>query len=184
MGHWGIDDNDNESEDMWGDQESDILHDYIDYLLITDPQRLRNKQQLVEDTKVLVWNVYYELEVGRIVNQRELEYGIKFCFSQEDDYLAKYIEENGSLPELHIPQSSPRITYEEVVNEIGLDPEYGRITSYLNYLKEMDPERLNNRNRLIEDIRLLTYDLFHKLKGRPAEHDELIYVLNVSINAI
>lgn len=182
MGHWGIDHDNDESEDMWGDEESDILDEYIEYLLITDPQRLRNRQQMIEDTKVLIWNVYYEHEIGRTVNQRELEYGLKFCFGQEDNYLDYHLKENGSLPELHTPQQTSWISYAEVQSEIGLDPEAGRITSYLNYLKEMDPERLANRERLVEDTRLLTYDVFHDFKGRPAVREELDFILNASID--
>lgn len=181
MGHWGIDDND-ESEDMWGDEESDILDDYIEYLLITDPKRLMNREQMIADTKVLIWEVYYEHEIGRTVNRRELEYGVQFCFMQADDYLAHYVEQKGSLPELHVPEETPWITYAEVQSEIGLDPETGRITSYLNYLKEMEPQRLSDRERLVEDTRLLTYHVFHDFKGRPAFREELDFILNASID--
>lgn len=71
MGHWSIDKAGEDTDEMWGDSESDITHEYFEYLLITNPHRLLDKENLIEDIKVLVWEIYYELEVGRVVSTRE-----------------------------------------------------------------------------------------------------------------
>lgn len=177
MGHWSI--NNDETEEMWGDEESDILSDYFDYLAVNDPERLKNRKQLIEDSRVLVWNVYYELEVEWVVTDAELEYGINFCFSQEDEYPI----ENVDFEEHEEPLNSP-IGYVDIEEHIGFDTEWSTIAGYLSYLQEIDPERLEDRERLLEETRLLTYEFFDKLRHRPARKEELELILDSSLSHI
>lgn len=175
MGHWSI--NNDETEEMWGDEESDILDEYFDYLAINDPERLKNRKQLIEDARVLVWNVYYELEVEWIVTDAELEYGIKFCFQQKDEYPTDGID----LEKREEPLNYP-VNYSDIEENIGFDKEWGIITSYLSYLQEIDPQRLQNRERMLEETRLLTYGFFDELRHRPARREELELILDSSLS--
>lgn len=173
MGHWSI--NNDETEEMWGDEESDILGDYFDYLALNDPGRLKNRKQLIQDARVLVWNVYYELEVEWVVTDAELEYGITFCFNQGSEYDTEHIDFEDKKEPLNHP-----VSYADIEENIGFDKEWAIITGYLSYLQEIDPNRLGDRERLLEETRLLTYSVFDELRHRPARREELELILDSS----
>lgn len=169
MGAWSI--NDDATDEMWGDEESDILGEYLDYLADNDPQRLQNREQLIEDTSVLIWYCLYDVEYGRAATRAEIEYGIDFVWEDE-----KY--GNLLLPEPG--KDTPPITDKEIFDNISFDPEYGSVKAYLSYLRETNPERLNDRETLLNDTWLLVWEIFHNLKGRKATRAELDRILTLS----
>lgn len=172
MGHWGINEEDPENDEIWGDQEADIFSDYLEYLKRTNPERLKDREALIEDLSVLVWEVLYELEEGRAATRAELEYGVDWSFGECN------IEKDGSfLIEKEDDLEENEVDEEHIKSDWDDDDSHA-LHEYLQYLKEMDPERLNDKERLLKDVRLLTWEAFDDLRSRIARDEEIEYIFN------
>lgn len=183
MGYWSIDDD--ETENMWGDAEADTLGDYFDYLIITDRERLTNLPQLIEDARILCWNGFYESEVGRSLNDFELQYGIMFTCGQEDNYIEYYSKDHyGKLPEIHVSMVTSDISYKEIETHLGFEEESNSLFGYMWYLKDAYPSRLNNKAHMLEATRLLSYYDFFELKGRVAKDEEIRFILEAMLHKL
>lgn len=163
MGHWGINEDDPKNDEIWGDREADIADEYFGYLNRTNPERLKDREALIEDISVLVWEVLYDIEEGRAATRAELEYGVDYSLRGDDIFVLSH---------------SGEISDEEHIKSDWDDDDSHEISQYFHYLKETNPERLNDRERLLKDVRLLTWESFDDLRSRPARDEEIEYIFN------
>jgi len=166
MGHWSIykvDDGSNPLDEIWGDEEADRTGEYLEYLAGYESKRLENKEGLIEDISVLIWDVLYELEEGRKATRDEIKYGLDFS----------------SESAIGVPLNT------EHADETSTFPELSGYTDplmeYLEYLQETDYDRLQSRAVLLNDFRVLTWETFKNLRNRPARTEELEYLLNLCL---
>lgn len=172
MGHWGINEEDPENDEIWGDQEADIFSDYLEYLKRENPERLKDREALIDDLSVLVWEVLYELEEGRAATRAELEYGVDWSFGECD------IAPDGSFA-LEDDEDYIEIDPdEEHIESDWDDDDSHEVSGYFKYLKEMDPARLDDKERLLKDVRIITWEAFDDLRSRPARDEEIEYIFN------
>lgn len=164
LDHWKINDWDEE----WGNAETDIVKEYAEYLLKTNPDYLKNRDKMIDDISVLIWSIFYHTGKGRVATRNEIEYGIDYSMPDETEQ-QRVIDlwyHGYKIParEEHIASS-----WEEHFNE--------PLGEYLNYLKETNPERLKDKERILEDMALLNYDLFYSFRYRLPRKEELEWVL-------
>jgi hypothetical protein len=169
LGHWSIyevDDGTHPLDEIWGDQEADRLDEYLEYLSSYEPARLNDREGLLEDLGVMVWDVLYELEEGRKATRDELEYGLDFSCAvpATGKPNTEPTDESSTIPEL---QSSEHVRY---------------LPEYFKYLEETDSVRLQNRTTLLNDVRVLTWEVFKDLRNRPARQEELEYLLDYALS--
>lgn len=162
--HWKINDWDEE----WGYSETDIVKEYVEYLLKTNPDYLKNREKMIEDVSVLIWSIFYHTNKGRIATRNEIEYGIDYSMpdAEEQQRIIDLWYHGDRMPirEEHI-ESSWEDHFSEPLGE------------YLNYLKETNPKRLHDKERLLADMALLNYDLFYSFRYRLPRREELEWVL-------
>lgn len=168
MGHWSIytDDEEDPLIECWGDEEADRTAEYLGYLYNYAPERLLDREALIDEILVLIWDVYYELEVGRKATRAEIEYGLDFSLGlAEDNISPKGVPDESSM-----------------IPELDEYPAY--LAEYFTYLLETDPLRLLDNQRIQDDTRILTWDIFVGRRHRPATNEELNYLVELAAKAI
>ena len=174
MGYWSIDESNPECDDVWGDTPTDAVDDYLEYLKITDPLRLQKREVLLKDLKVLVWQEFYDSGSEHGPNRKELEYGLDWCFRECQIAADGTFSKDGVNDDARVP-----VNNEHIKSDFD-EGDFEDLIEYFEYLKETEPERLKDKDQLIEDVRILTWENFEDLRGRPAREEELRYILKKS----
>lgn len=162
--HWKI----NDWDEYWGKSETFIVKEYAEFLLKTNPEYLQNREQMIEDVSVLIWSVFYQINMGRVATRNEIEHGINYSMPDE--------KEQQRIIDLYF--DGPQSPAKEEHIESSWEEHYSEpLGEYLNYLKKTNPQRLEDHDRILEDMRLLNYDLFYTFRHRPARREELEWIL-------
>lgn len=185
MGHWSIyedDDGTNPLDEVWGDEESDRVIDYFEYLVAYEPERLKDTEGLIEDIGAIIWDVLYELEEGRKATRDEILYGLGFHLETGRGVAKEDIEKAlNDLYESTIARPVDAGIPDETSVEGEIDDYTDSLTEYLEYLQETDNVRLGDRDRLLKDFRALTWEIFQDLRNRQAHPEELEYLLDLCL---
>lgn len=163
--HWKI----NDWNEYWGKSETFIVKEYAEFLLKTNPEYLENREQMIEDVSVLIWSVFYQINMGRTATRNEIEHGIDYSIPDEEEQ-QRIIELYFNGYQLPAKEEHIESSWEEHFSE--------PLGEYLNYLEETNPERLNNKERLLSDMALLNYDLFYSFRHRLPRQEELEWILS------
>lgn len=149
---------------VWDAEKVDKLDQYLQYLTNYNPQRLEQQDVLLNDLRVLSWRFFHQLDPHRKATKDELSIALWMSLEGQS-----FGVKTPTIPDATDIQSNWSPKYTNV------------IVDYINYLMDESPERLDDWERFIEDIQILTWEVFSIHKNRLATIDELIYILRLAL---